>query len=193
MTLACGQALACDCPRVKEENWLPGVKKNINRTEFIFLGEVIRSNEKTFTLKVIDAFKGDIKADSILTGDSQRSGCLIIPNEGFWIIYANSVEGKLIEISLCGISRELTGLTTSTPPLVLEKASNASIDYEEYQNLHQITLVKNWVNEYALLTAYRNRQQKKVQPVSSKDYLAYLAIGLSAMAIVLSVVSMRRR
>lgn len=163
------------------------VQKYIRGAQLIFIGKVISSDEQGYKLQVMDVFKGNIKPDTILTGTNENY-CSSTPNEGIWILYGGFKNNEIIfHIAECGISRSLNDLSIVPPvpaPLHLIDSDEIENYYKEQQHERLPILLKNWINEYALLNAYRNSvQQEKLVKSNSKDYLSYIAIGVSILAL----------
>ncbi|WP_210463708.1 hypothetical protein [Rufibacter roseolus] len=194
-------SFSSSCSLPDEENWLPVVQKYIQESETIFLGEVIGSKDKSTIIKVLDVFKGEVSTDTIYLSadiDYEPLGYVKKWPMGVAIFYTkqasvNSYKEVLINKS-CGMSRSITDLPTFRP-LELQISEKSEMfsenellqrEAEAYMRIQPL-LLKNWINEYALLNAYRNSHQKVEEPQFSKsDYLSYLAVALLMVAVLVA-------
>ncbi|KAA3439413.1 hypothetical protein [Rufibacter hautae] len=196
-------AFSSSCVRPNEKNWLPIVQQYIQESDAIFIGEVIGAKNHTTIIKVLDVFKGKVSTDTVyLSADLRYESLGFIKKWplGVTIFYtqptsANSYVEFLINNS-CGMSRNLTELPTFTPVVPVTQDVLSGMTYDEDKLLREVEasyrqiqpfLLKNWINEYALLNAYRNNHREEEEPQSSKsDYLSYLAVALSLVAVLVA-------
>ncbi len=141
-------------------------------------------DKDSYSVFVLDAFKGNIKVyDSLII--QVENSCWIRFDLGIGIFYADLDKNGTLNVSECSISRNLDFLSTEKP-LVLKNAMGKPAKEEE-ELKRRTLLLKNWMNEYALLNAYRNSHQKVEEPQTSKsDYLSYLAVALSVVAVLVA-------
>ncbi|MFC6997598.1 hypothetical protein [Rufibacter roseus] len=204
-SLVCSQNVkATSCRPADENNWIPVVQDYIEKSHSIFIGEVIGKKEEFLVVKVVDVFKGNPK-DTILFEPDFISGISDRKLEqweiGIRIFYIkeilNNVYVELLINSSCGMSRDLSSLYPGVippdlpPPPLPSSNEKDKKRYKDYQNEYiidlqnrKIQLVKNWINEYALLNAYRNNHlsSEPAEP-DNKNYLSYLALALSIIAV----------
>jgi hypothetical protein len=94
--------LACDC----KTNSLKVLQTlSYNESPLIFVGDVLTSNQKTGTykIKIIEIFKGQTRT-TIIEGKGLTS-CSGFPDNGRWIIYAETYKNGVIDFNSCGLSR----------------------------------------------------------------------------------------
>jgi hypothetical protein len=101
-----GYSSACDCLMIK--NLEEAQKSSFEENELIFVGKVIElSSDGSYTLEIIESFKGNEKGLTKVYGFPDEFSCPIIPNNLYetWLVYSNlDLDGK-ISISQCGLSR----------------------------------------------------------------------------------------
>lgn len=101
-----GYSSACDCLMIK--NLEEAQKSSFEENELIFVGKVIElSSDGSYTLDIIESFKGNEKGLTKVYGFPDEFSCPIIPNNLYetWLVYSNlDLDGK-ISISQCGLSR----------------------------------------------------------------------------------------
>lgn len=115
------------------------------------------------------------------------------PSVGLGIFYAQLNKDGTLDISECSISRNLNFLSKNDPRIVVESTIGKPVDLDEVKAARQPLLLKNWMNEYALLNAYRNNHQKEEEPqTTNSDYLSYLAVALSLVAILMAFFKKQR-
>jgi hypothetical protein len=185
-------SFACDCPYIFGEKWeAKRVTDGIKKSEAVFIGEVVAYDDSTYKMKVLDVFKGKIEADT-LVGYNKNSDCTNIITQGMWIIYTNLDGNKRIpEVSLCSLSRSLSEpLLNFPPPPPRQQLDSLALSerekvYErEVMNLH----LKNWINEYAILNAYKNQNMaSELREGSGNNFLTYAAIAVALLALIVAV------
>ncbi|WP_207435572.1 hypothetical protein [Sabulibacter ruber] len=179
---------ACSCLSTNEENWLPVVQRELSFYPIVFIGEVLfpSSYEGKYSVRVVDSFKGEAKVDAIMS-ISTSGGCSMKPSAGLGIFYAQLNKDGTLDISECSISRNLNFLSKNDPRIVVESTIGKPVDLDEVKAARQPLLLKNWMNEYILLNAYRNNHLKAEEPqTNNPDYLSYLAVALSLMAVLVA-------
>lgn len=80
-------------------------EESYTKSDVIFLGSIINSDEDTFSMKVYEYFKGNVSDTiyGILDGS-----CTVIPNKNEnWLIYGNMLDGKLL-VPMCYSSRSFS-------------------------------------------------------------------------------------
>ncbi|GAB3829611.1 hypothetical protein [Pontibacter rugosus] len=204
--LSCHLALANSCPGQKWTDWsVKTVQREIRKSEVIFLGEVIASDGFNYSMRVIDVFKGDIASDTIHS--TYRDKCYLPPSEGVWIVYSkydDTEQGALLR-DMSSLSRSVTHPLSNNLPYVLpppspsiRSDSAAMVKYKEEQErfiknqeMEMLPVfLKNWMSEYAMLTAYKSSNSSHLTAQSTDkefDITSYIALGLAitALAIVL--------
>jgi hypothetical protein len=79
-------------------------------SEYVFVGEVTWVNNDdidsnyAYQVEVIEAFKGNIEKGDKIKGITNNSDCVLIPELGKWIIYAQVYDGYIL-LSVCALSR----------------------------------------------------------------------------------------
>ncbi|ARS34109.1 hypothetical protein CA264_00885 [Pontibacter actiniarum] len=116
--------------------------------------------------------------------------------KGLWIIYTGlDKQGRIPEIPACGLvlSRSLTEPENQfiiIPPLPSEHFDSVASEavYKAQEREQLLLHMKNWMNEYALLTAYRD-QAKALEPTEEygSDTLANVALGLALLALLVAL------
>ncbi|MFC0606527.1 hypothetical protein ACFFGQ_02245 [Rufibacter quisquiliarum] len=182
------RANACECRVQNLNNWMPVVEKYMDKSSLIFIGKISPAEQDdVVSVKVIDVFKGNIRTDSVFKYEVNTS-CPSLPKEGLSIIYAIYEDDGTIEIPSCGITRSIDKFPTSQIPPFLFSDETPETEIRASPDRGIATsaplLLKNWMLEYALLNAYRNSHPKQPQPQTpNKDYLSYLAVALSIIAV----------
>lgn len=197
-TLVVGAALfshssfACDCVPFTGENWkAEKVYKNIETSSLVFIGDVISHNDSTYSIKVLDLIKGETATDTLTGYNYQTSSCSKFVTEGLWVIYTRLDEsGRIPEIDGCSISRNLSHPESSyVPPFPGKHLDSLQLEeLIETQANKQLPLhLKSWMNEYAILAAYRNQANKSEKEESGNNTLTYVALGLAIIALLVGV------
>jgi len=149
------QTFCCDCKNLKPLDSLRNI--SYNQSEIVFLGELIDYNtiENSFTFKIIELFKGEIK--SIFIKGKSFDSCSTFPMDKCkWIVYANFQESDYISINQCGASRsennpicincyEIPG------PTELSGKSNEDDEFNKKIKLIKEKAVVDWNEEIILL------------------------------------------
>ncbi|WP_156180593.1 hypothetical protein [Rufibacter radiotolerans] len=114
--------------------------------------------------------------------------CSAIYYLGFGVFYSTQMDDGGINVSDCSISKVLPPLSQG---LVLPPPSGYKGDINKYylhngfnQAEESFLLTTNWTIEYALLNAYRNNHREEVKTqINNKDYISYIALALSILAV----------
>ena len=185
-------SFACECPPYLGENWKADrVYQTLGGSSFVFIGDVINHNDSTYTIKILDVIKGEAEADTLIGYNHLTNSCSKYVTEGLWVIYTHLDEnGRIPEVDGCSISRSLSNPELSyVPPLPGKQLD--SLKFEELietQKQEQLPLhLKSWINEYAILAAYKNKSQVSGKEDSSNSVLTYVAIGLALMALLVAL------
>jgi hypothetical protein len=129
----------------------------------VFLGELIDidTTDFTYTLKIIEQFKGDFKS-TIINGKYFDS-CSKFPREkGKWIIYANIENDEFININQClGSRSELNpmciGCYEIPPPLHPNSTEKDKMEFEKRMKILKDKAKEDWNFEIEWL---RNKNRK---------------------------------
>lgn len=99
-------ALACDCapPRKHAAAW----QHEMERATVVFIGEVsdLSPDQQSFTITIVERFKGIEINTSALQGQNSRSCSPVISTTGRWLVYGTLHNGQL-EINECGLTRSM--------------------------------------------------------------------------------------
>lgn len=186
------RANACSCLSKSEKNWLTITKSQLGTYSDIILGEVVSSDNDIYSIVVLDTFRGNAEVYDTVTIEVNKY-CWVEFEPGLGVFYGELNKEGIIEVSECSISRNLSFLSGAYPSLELESAIGKPVDLEKEELKRQSLLLKNWILEYALLNAYRNSHPKQPQPQTpNKDYLSYLAVALSIIAVLAVFVRKQR-
>ncbi|HEY4651631.1 MAG TPA: hypothetical protein VIG72_09460 [Pontibacter sp.] len=185
-------SFACNCVPFIGENWkAEKVYKNIETSGLVFIGDVISHNDSTYSIKVLDLIKGEAGTDTLSGYNYPTSSCSKSVTEGLWIIYTSLDEsGRIPEIDGCSISRNLSNPEFSyVPPLPGKHLDSLQLEeLKETQAQEQLPLhLKSWMNEYAILAAYRNQANDSEKEESGNKTLTYVALGLAVIALLLGL------
>ena len=101
----------------------------------------IGKDRKTFTFKVIEVFKGGLKAGDTLTGANDLNCGPNVETKGKWLIYAKKKAGKF-EVNSCGLSRSF-----SNPERNINIAPLLSIRFPKDEKEAQSLKFKNRAKE----------------------------------------------
>ncbi|WP_139361990.1 hypothetical protein [Hymenobacter sp. CRA2] len=183
-------AHACECLPPRGDKWsLQQVRTELERSSYVFIGEVISASRGSYQVRVVELFKGAIKSDTLTGLNEHMTSCGLTVTPGLWIFYAGlNDEGYIMPLDLCSLSGSLTepGFILIPPPPGVKPDSADQEAYIEEQLRQQLPLyLKNWLNEYALLNAYRNEHFPNTQSSSASTLPAYAALGLSMLALAL--------
>ncbi|PRY05335.1 hypothetical protein CLV24_13015 [Pontibacter ummariensis] len=193
VTLSNHSVFACACVPFIGKNWkAERVYKNIKESSLVFVGDVISLSDSTYTVKVLDVIKGEAGAATLVGYNYPTSSCSKSVTEGMWIIYTSLNEnGYIPEIDGCSISRNLSNPEFSyVPPLPSEHLDSLQIEeLVETQEQEQLPLhLKSWMNEYAILTAYRNQTKaSETEEESGNNQLTYVALGVALIALLVAL------
>ncbi|MFD2998762.1 hypothetical protein ACFS7Z_00175 [Pontibacter toksunensis] len=177
LSLFCHSSYSCECIIKRWQADL--VSDKIKKTDLIFIGEVFSLDSSTYKIKVVDLFKGKLSSDTLIGYNSYNDCYETTISKGLWVIYTGLDEnGRIPKLSSCGvvISRSLTEpenhfIILPPPPPNNKLDSIASEAHYVAQESEQILLhLKNWMNEYALLTTYRN-QAKASEPIEGNSVI----------------------
>ncbi|MHA6247274.1 hypothetical protein ACXYMU_05000 [Pontibacter sp. CAU 1760] len=174
-------ALACIC---SSSEWnIERVYDNIKQSDLIFIGDVISENGNSYAFRVVEVFKGEIKADTVF-GEA-REGCSMTPYiDGLWVIYTDVDEKGIIDFDVCSLSRSLT--TFSPLPPYPDSAITESL-YTSIRGKSLPLAMRDWVNEYTLLLNLKDaknvvgKETNQTEPVKLEDkkvatkFIAYIA------------------
>ncbi|MCX2741400.1 hypothetical protein [Pontibacter anaerobius] len=186
-------SFACECIPYLGDNWkAERVYKNIAANSLVFIGDVLSHNDSTYTIKVLDVIKGEAVADTIFGYNHLTSSCTKYVTEGMWVIYTKlDKEGRIPEIDGCSISRNLSNPEFSyVPPLPGEHLDSLQLEeLVESQEQEQLPLhLKSWMNEYAILAAYRNQAKaSETEEESGNNLLSYVALGVALIALLVAL------
>jgi hypothetical protein len=184
---------ACICGREAREWSIETVKLNIDRSDLIFIGNLVNTEGNKYSFEVVEVFKGEIASDTI-HGEA-LDGCSITPYiDGLWVIYTHMDERGMFDLTFCNLSRSLITLSPGLPPPGIEKAGekyNTSWSGKELP-----VALQDWMQEYAMLVSLKKEQvesesQEKTvveeNNVSSSGLLTYVAIVLALVALLVAL------
>ncbi|PVY36085.1 hypothetical protein [Pontibacter virosus] len=192
LSLFCHSTYSCECI---PKRWEAGVVSDrIENTDLIFIGEVFSLDSGTYKIRVVDLFKGQVASDTLIGYNSYNDCYTMTVTKGLWIIYTGlDKHGRIPEVPACGVvlSRSLTEPENQfviVPPPPSDKLDSIAVEaFYKAQEREQLLLhMKNWMNEYVLLTNYRNKV-KEAEPTEKKnsDTLTYVALGLAIMSLLM--------
>ena len=97
------KSFACTCAIKRLSDWQ---KSELENSECIFIGEVIKVNNSdlTFKIKVTESLDGGDSIGNIYIGKNWKYCEPYVENKGKWIVYGNMEDGFL-RLNMCGISR----------------------------------------------------------------------------------------
>lgn len=184
--------LACECPPFLGENWKADrVYQILGGSSFVFIGDVISHNDSTYTIKVLDVIKGEAETDTLTGYNHLSNSCSKYVTKGMWVIYTRLDDsGRIPVIDGCSISRSLSNPEFSfVPPLPGKHLDSLQLEeLTETQKQEQLPLhLTSWMNEYAILAAYKNKSQVSEKGESSISVLTYVAIGLALIALLVAL------
>lgn len=190
LSLFCRSSYSCECIPKRWQAEL--VRDKIEKTELIFIGEVFSLERGIYKVRVVDLFKGKVASDTLIGYNSYNDCYSMTLTKGLWIFYTGlDKQGRIPEIPACGLilSRSLTEPENQfiiIPPSPSENLDSVAIEsFYKAQEREQLLLhMKYWMNEYALLTAYRD-QGKALESTgeNNTDALTYVALGLALVAL----------
>ena len=172
------KVIACDCPPIERDTL---VSQGLKNYDIVFLGEVISSKNDSYSLRVLEIFKGDY-SEKVING-KVFNNCSVKPNTGFWIVYANIRENLLIDISLCSSSFSLNE-TLSVPELI---DNHADLDRRDINKLNErLDKLEDW--NYSLI------KLRALKSVETNDFvlLKYSLIFLSVLVMGLIFVMIKK-
>jgi len=187
-------SFACICGKDAKAWSVETVKRNIERSDLIFIGNLLSSEGDKYSFEVIEVFKGEVASDTI-HGEAIE-GCSITPYiDGLWIIYDRVEEREgMIDLTFCNLSRSLITLSKGIPPPGIEKADKG-VDITWDKDLS--VALRDWAQEYAMLVSLKNEQPVAVpqeeitteeKNASSSGLLTYVAIGLALIALLVALI-----
>ncbi|OKL41591.1 hypothetical protein [Pontibacter flavimaris] len=201
---------ANSCPGQKWATWsVPIVQEEIRKNEVIFLGEVLTSDGFNYSMRVIDVFKGEILSDTVY--GSYKHKCYFPPLEGIWVVYSKfeSTEKGLRLLGMSSLSRSLSHPLSNNIPLlpnpseviaaraaikddsVYKQVVNVMVEEVEAEEERKMlpVFLKNWMNEYAMLIAYRRGYSSRPESLPDKvqNITSYVALGLALVALVIAL------
>ena len=141
---------ACECPIPKK---LESVQtREFENSNYIFVGEIIELDTKKeiFKVKVVESFNGD-ENGKIYNGIYNGTCEPIIDKKGKWLIYGNVNEDKLLEISLCGLTRSFENPEKNMQIFMLDFDVTTDIESEQ-EKIERIKKAKSdLIDEIELL------------------------------------------
>ena len=197
---------ANSCPGQKWSDWdVETVQREIRNSDVIFLGEVIASDGYNYSMRIIDVFKGNIASDTVHS--TYRDKCYLPPSEGIWIVYSKFDDTKqVLQLrDMSSLSRSVSHPLSNNLPLLLpppspsiRSDSAAMVKYNEEQEKFIKTqememlpvFLKNWMSEYAMLTAYKRSNSSHITAQSTDkelDITSFVALGLALIALVIAI------
>lgn len=165
------KAIACDCPPIERDTL---VSQGLKNYDVVFLGEVTRTKNDSYSLRILEIFKGEYSGN-IINGKIFNN-CSIKPNTGLWIVYANIRENSLIDISLCSSSFSLNE-TLSVPELI---DNHADLDRKDINKLNErLNKLEDWNYSLIKLRALKSVETNDLVLLKySLIFLFVLVLGL---------------
>lgn len=158
----CSAGNACECQLPRGETWSGAqVEEQLRRNQHVFIGQVVSHTNRSFQVKVLDVFKGQINQQVLVGTYNGHSSCATSVREGLWIFYTTlAPDGTLPSIDACSFSGSLTHpelpLIPPRPNTLLD--SVAQHKHMEDQRVRQSALfMRNWLDEYTILATYRSK------------------------------------
>ncbi|PWD97958.1 energy transducer TonB [Marinilabilia rubra] len=166
-------AEACDCPPPKRLE--VAQQEEFDLSDNVIIGEVldISGDQKTFTLRVEEIFKGNLKQGQIVEFENNYYCYPFIDELGDWLIYSKKYKGDY-RVNDCGLSRSLKHPERNEyfwpPPPPPSGLDQKKVD------LHKRLSIEN--REKALIETkkelYKLRKIKQDSCVQSSDTTLYL-------------------
>lgn len=172
---------ACECQFSRQRNWSPElVQPSLDQSAHVFVGQVLPRDNGTFQVAVLDVFKGASLPDTLIAEAAQADGCNKLISTGLWIFYLPRLNNKRIPVlDACNMSSRLTkpdlAVTLPASSRTLDSAA-IRLFIERQQSRQQAIFTQNWLDEYALLCAYRRRHNATV---SSLNFTIPAAVSLA--------------
>ncbi|WP_347158289.1 hypothetical protein [Pontibacter chitinilyticus] len=200
---------ANSCPGQKWATWsIAIVQEEIRKNELIFLGEVLTSDGFNYSMRVIDVFKGEILSDTVY--GSYKHKCYLPPTEGIWVVYSKfeKTEKGLRLLDMSSLSRSLSHPLSNNIPFLPNPseliAARATMNDSAYKQVVKVmfeeveaeeerkmlpVFLKNWMNEYAMLTANRRVYSSRPESLADKAHniTSYVALGVALIALVIAL------
>ena len=127
-------SFACTCaPQIKLDSQR---KEEIKKSKVIIIGIVskINLNKQKFELKVREVFKGNLRVDQVIIGQSIFSCVPFVDKNGEWLIYGN-FENGMLTINTCGLSRSLNHPEDNRHFIIPKPSPDLKITETERQKL----------------------------------------------------------
>jgi hypothetical protein len=151
------QAIGCNCKDLGRLDSLRVIGYNIS--DIVFLGELIDidTNERTYSFRIIEIFKGE-NNDTIIKGKYFDSCSKIPKDKCKWIVYADFRE-NLIDISSCLATRSeenpiCTFCYKFPPP---GTPDNPKSDIENEKKILNERALSDWKKEIILLREWKKK------------------------------------
>ncbi|RSK33200.1 hypothetical protein [Hymenobacter metallilatus] len=105
------------------------IREGLTLSQHVFVGEVMSASGNTYRVRPIDIFKGQIKADTLTGFNNLSSSCGLTVTPGIWVFYTTlNHDGTIHELSLCGLSTNLSNPKFASMPPPPSREDKATLD-----------------------------------------------------------------
>lgn len=183
-----GNSYACDCQKPSRRD--TSVVYGLQNYNLIFLGEIIESNHNTYSIKILELYKGSVESETIYGGT--RDNCSVIPAKGLCIVFANRDKNSFLDIRLCSPSLSLnTENELPDLPLTDEK----QLDWENAKANFRMNRIEDW-NYCLIKLGLFKKAQTETNMLSELKYIRimiYVFMGIFTLALVTLFITFQKK
>lgn len=181
---------ACDCQKPSKRD--TSVVYGLQNYNLVFLGEIIESNHKSYSIKVLELYKGSVESETIYGGTSDN--CSVIPAKGLCIVFANRDKNSFLNIRICSPSLSLN-TENELPDLDLPFTDEKKLEWETAKANFRMNRIEDW-NYCLIKLGLFKKAQTEINMLSEPKYIKtmiYIFVGIFALVLAPLFVTFQRR